>query len=246
MSIIVEEKGRQYMYYVRALRGQFGGDLMRLVHETNKQDFYMRRNPTEWFQPMAKSHIQTGRFYLINYDFNGNKLYCPIFAIDYRLTEHNKHVLYAVNLDYLPFDYKMLYFNELYDVMRQIFEFNADVEDVLKEKRLPVTFETIYKTLEENGGYNYAITAFDINKIVELFIVSTNLMYVITNVHMRPVNVKLIKKKAEEYEEGFEEKEKLDKLVEQLENLTLTYDTDVKAYYKKLRQLENNYKLFSE
>ena len=74
MSVIVESVGKSYEYYVRALRGQFGGDLVKLIYETNKQVFYFRKNPTPWFQPITKSHLQTGRFYLINYNFNGNKL----------------------------------------------------------------------------------------------------------------------------------------------------------------------------
>jgi hypothetical protein len=246
MSIIALEDGKRYEYYVRALRGQFGGDLAKLVFECNKEVFKSRKEQTSWFQPSPNNKIQTGRFYLILYNYNGNKVYCPIFTIDYRVSEYNKHNIYAINLDFLPFDYKMIYFNQMDKIAKPIFDFNADVKDVWKEKKIPVNFETIYKTLEKNGGFNFAITAFDINKILECYIVSTNLMYLITNVHMRSINVALMKELSESYEEGTEPKMRLNKLLNEMEEMTESYDTDVKDYYKKLRQLENNYKLFDE
>jgi len=246
MGAIIEDRGKSYEYYVRALRGQYGGDLATMIFECNKEVFWARKNQTPWFQSMPKNHIQTGKFYLINYYYNGNKVFCPVFAIDYRVSDHNKHNLYAINLDYLPFDYKMLYFNTLYNNAIDIFESNADVANVLMEKNIPVNFETIYRTLEKNGGYNFAITAFDINKILEIYAVSTNLMYLITNVHMRPVNVALMKELAQQYDEGLEPKIRLDKLLGEMDEMTESYDTDVKDYYKKLRALENNYKLFDD
>lgn len=246
MGALIEETGKRYLYYVEALRGQFGGDLTTLIFECNKEVFRARKEQTDWFQSISKNNIQTGRFYLINYYYNGNKMFCPIFAIDYRVSEHNKHNLYAVNLDYLPFDYKALFFNKLDSLATDIFDFNADVPDVTKEKRIPINFETIYKSLESNGGYNYAITAFDINKILEIYLVSTNLMYLITNVHMRPVNVALMKELSQMYDDGLEPKIRLEKLLNEMEEMEETYKTDVKEYYKRLKQLESNYKLFDD
>jgi hypothetical protein len=246
MGAIIKEKGKRYQYYVQALRGQFGGDLPSLIFECNKELFWARKEQTDWFQSCPIDKIQVGRFYLINYYYNGNKVFCPIFTIDYRVSPHNKHNIYAINLDYLPFDFKMVYFNNLYNITEDIFEFNQDARDVFKEKRIPVNFEMMYKSLENNGGFNFAITAFDLNKILECYLVSTNLMYIITNVHMRPVNVALMKELAEQYDEGLEPKIRLEKLLNEMEEMSESYDTDVKDYYKKLRQLENNYKLFDD
>ena len=39
---------------------------------------------------------------------------------------------------------------------------------------------------------------------------------------------------------------RLNKLLSEMENMEESYNTDVKDYYKKLRQLENNYKLYDE
>ena len=104
--MIINEPNKSFEYYVRALRGQFGNNLPKLIMETNKEIFLMRKNQTNWFMSIPHNKLQVGKFYLINYDFNGNKLYCPIFTIDYRIRESGKHVLYAINLDYLPFDYR--------------------------------------------------------------------------------------------------------------------------------------------
>jgi len=242
--IILEEKGKKFEYYVRTLRGKFGNDLPSLIKESNKEIFLMRRNPTKWFMPLPLNNIKIGKFYLILYNYNNNKIYCPIFAIDYRVTDKNKHVLYAINLDYLPFDYKMIYFNKLSNIFSQIFDRNNDSNGVMEETPLPVKFETVYKTLESNGGFNYAISAFDITKINECFVVSTSLMYLIIHVHMRTVNIALMKQLMEEYQEGSETKEKLKNLLNSLDESVKTYEDDVQSYYKKLRGIENNYKLF--
>jgi len=240
----LEERGHSFDYYVRALRGQFNNDLELLVRESNKEIFSLKRQPTNTFMRVAHNKLQVGKFYLINYNFNGNKLYCPIFSIDYRVKESGKHVLYAINLDYLPFDYKVLYFNQMNTVFQQIFEFNEDAPNFMQEKPLPVNFEQIFKTLQTNGGYNYAITAFDITKIKELYGVSTTKMYLMIHIHMRDVNVALMKELMEKYEHGTEERERIQKLVEELSEMHRTFEEDVQDYYKKLKNLEANYKLF--
>lgn len=246
MSILIEEKGQSFEYYVRALRKQFGDNLPSLIKASNKEIFLMRKNPTDWFKPVSLNKMLVGKFYLINYNFNGNKLYCPIFTIDYRVTEHNKHVMYAINLDYLPFDYKMMYFNKIHTMLKDVFVYNADVENVNMEKTIKTNFETIYKSLEKNGGFNFAISAFDITKIIECFAVSTNLMYLIIHVHMRPVNIALIKDLMKKYDDMSDEKEQLRKLIESMDEIVETYEEDIKGYYKKLRNIETNYKLFDK
>jgi len=240
----LERPGHTFDYYVRALRGQYNNDLELLIRDSNKEVFTLRRQPTNTFMKVAHNKLQVGKFYMINYNFNGNKLYCPIFTIDYRVKESGKHVMYAINLDYLPFDYKVLYFNQMNNVFQQLFEFNEDAPNFMQEKPLPVNFEQIYKTLETNGGYNYAISAFDITKMTEIYGVSTTLMHLITHVHMREVNVALMKELMEKYEKGTEERERIQKLVDELSEMHRTYEEDIQDYYKKLRNLEANYKLF--
>lgn len=244
--IIAQERNKKFEYYVKALRGQFGNNLSDLVDSCNKDVFNFRRKQTDWFMNIPHAKLQIGKFYLILYDFDGNKLYCPIFIIDYRITEKGKHVIYAINLDYLPFDYKMIYFNKMSTVFDQIFDKNADAPNFTQETPLPVNFEQIYKTLETNGGYNFAISAFDVTKIKECFGISTNLMYLTIHIHMRTINVALMKQLATNYDELSVEKEKLYKVIDSMDESIKTYEEDVKGYYKKLRNIENNYKLFEK
>ena len=236
-------ENNKFEYFVRAHRTKYT-DLTTLIHESNKQLFMLRNNQNSQFTSISVNKLQIGKFYLILYDFNGNKLYCPVMSIDYRITDNNKHVLYAVNLDYLPFDYKLLYFNELSKTFSQIIDFNRDSNGVMEENPLPINFEQIYKTLESNGKYHFSISAFDVLKIEECFAVSTNLMYLITNVHMRTVNMALMKELMDSYDEGSNENKHIKNLLDNLDESVKTYEEDVQSYYKKLRNIENNYKLF--
>jgi len=244
MSILNQERGHVFEYYVDALRGQFGNNLPQLIHESNKEVFRMRKKPNDNFMPVSLNKIQVGKFYLINYEFNGNKLFCPIFVIDYRITDKNNPVIYAINLDYLPFEYKKIYFNKMYNMVSQTFEYNSDAKNFMTEKPIKVNFEMIYNSLKSNGGFNFAISAFNLSKVNECYGVSTDLMYVMIHVHMRTINIALMKELSLRYENGSEEEEKLNKLISDLEQLIESYDTDVLSYYKKLRNIETNYKMF--
>jgi hypothetical protein len=242
--IITQEKGKEFSNYVLALRGQYGNNLPLLIYESNKEFFQLRKNQTNKFMNIPLNKIQVGKFYIILYNFNGNKLYAPIFVIDYRVTNNNKHVIYGINLDYLPFDYKLLFFNKLYELTKNIFNYNEDVETFLIENPIPVKFETIYNSLKENGDFNFSISAFDIIKIKECFGISTTLLYLMIHIHMRPINVKLMKSLMDSYENGSKEYQLLNETIQKLDDMVESYDNDVKEFYKKLRNIEDNYKLY--
>lgn len=244
MSILIESNDKRFMNYVSALRGQFNKNLDLLVKESNKELFSMRRNQNDNFKSININKINTGRFYLINYNYNGNNVYCPIFSIDYRISTNNKHNLFAVNLDYLPFEYKSMFFNNIYNNYSSIFDNNSDSKNVIEEKSLPINFELMFNLLKNGGGYEYAITAFDINKINECFLISTNILYVLIHCHMRSVNIALMKETMKNYEQGDDKFSKLKETISELEKMSESYDTDMKQYYKRLKQIENNYKLF--
>lgn len=243
MSILINESGKKFDYYVQALKNQFDG-LGTLIKASTKEVFIMRREQTPMFKSIPLNKIMVGHFYLINYNYNGNKLYCPILSIDYRVSTNNKHNLYAINLDYLPFEYKSIFFNNFFNSFEGIFNNNKDVSNVFEEKSLPVNFELMFNMLKRNGGFEYSITAFDITKINECFLVSTNLLYLLINVHMREVNIALMKENMKNYENNIDKSKKMEKTIKSLEEMSETYDTDVKQYYKRLKQIENNYKLF--
>jgi len=132
----------------------------------------------------------------------------------------------------------------MYTNFEQIFSGNDDSNDVLEESSLPINFEGMYNALKSNGDYNFAISAFDILKINECSLVSTNLMYLMIHAHMRKVNVALMKENMKKYESDDYIQSKLKYTIEELEGMESSFDTDVKEYYKKMKQLESNYKLF--
>lgn len=240
----IAESSRKFYNYVGALITQYGNNIPKLIDDSNKQIFSLRRKQTNYFKSLPLNKITTGRFYLINYDFNGSKLYCPIFAIDYRVSDKNKPNLYAINLDYLPFDYKRIYFGKLSEMYSQIFDGNDDSTDVFSENSLPVDFESIYNSLKNNGSFHFSISAFDIKKITECYLVSTNILHVLIFCHMRNVNIALMKETMKQYEDGTDKHTKLKKNIEELEKLGDGYDKDIIGYYKRLKQIESNYKLF--
>lgn len=242
MSILIEQNNKKFDYYVQSLRGQFN-NLDLLVNESNKEIFSMRKNQNSLFKSINIDKLNIGKFYLINYNYNGNNIYCPILCIDYRVVD-NKHIMYALNLDYLPFDYKSIYFNNIYNKFSSIFEKNIDLKSVLEESSLPVNFKTIFESLKSSGGYEFAITAFDVKKINECFSVSTNLLYLLIHTHMRTVNIALMKDNMKRYENEHNKVIKLKETINKLEDMSMSYDTDIKDYYKRLKQIESNYKLF--
>ena len=61
---------------------------------------------------------------------------------------------------------------------------------------------------------------------------------------MRKVNIALMKENMKNYENNHERYIKLNDTIIELEKMSESYDTDVKEYYKRLKQIENNYKLF--
>ena len=110
-------------------------------------------------------------FALWGNNYNGNKLWCPIFVIDDRYsTELQKRIIYAMNLDYLPYRYKIVFFDKLFKMFSKEIERNKVNNDngntVNEEVPMKVNFESVYKALKSNGNFNYCITAFDYTKIV--------------------------------------------------------------------------------
>ena len=61
---------------------------------------------------------------------------------------------------------------------------------------------------------------------------------------MRTVNIALMKDNMKNYEDNHEKSIKLKDTITKLEEMKESYDNDVKGYYKRLKQIESNYKLF--
>lgn len=242
--------------YCQRLIGQYNDNMKRLVEESTEMIFELAlKKPNLQVRQTKRNQIEKGRFYLIKYNYNGNKLWCPVFVIDDRFSpELQKRIIYAVNLNYLPFKYKIIYFDKLLKMFSNVIDKNQVNNDnegnVNDELSLKIDFESIYKSLKNNGGFNYAITAFDYTKIdgVEkddglIFGVSTTILQRFIFVDCKIINNNLMMDYLKDSERE-SEKEIIKEVLKVYEKTLFDYENDVKEYYQKLRLIENNYKLY--
>jgi hypothetical protein len=221
---------------------QYSYNLTAITLESTERIFYLRKHQNNEFKTISLKNLSIGHFYLILYNFNGNKIFCPILPLEYKVWK-NKNILYCINLDYLPYEYKIEFFGQLFYLYQSIIDKNIDISDVSSEMPLKgITFENIYKALKKNGGFEFSVTAFDVLKIEEVNIISTNIMDRFIFLNTRYVNSALMKELVEKTDsEGF--KTKLKDIITEYDNIKLEYDEDTKAFYKKLKAFEKNYKL---
>lgn len=240
--------------YCNALLGQYNNSLKRLVEDSTEMIFNLvLRNPS--LQVRKSKNIEKGKFYLIQYNYNGNRLWCPIFVIDDRYsTELQKRIIYAMNLDYLPYKYKGMYFDKLFKVFAEIVEKNKINNDngnsVNGELAFKVNFESVYNSLKNNGDFNYCITAFDFSKIVgfekgdiEIFGISTTIVHRLIFIDTKIINKRIMMDAMKESDIE-REKTKLAEILAAYEKTAFDYENDVKEYYEQLRLLENHYKIY--
>jgi len=242
--------------YCNRLIGQYNDNMKRLVEESTEMIFELAiKTPNLQVRKTKNNQIEKGRFYLIKYNYNGNKLWCPIFVIDDRYSaELQKRIIYAVHLNYLPFKYKILYFDKLLKMFSKVIEINKlnidNGNTVNEEQSLKINFESIYNSLKNNGGFNYAITAFDYSKIDGLEKGGALIYGISTTILQRFifVDVKLINKKLmiDYIKDSEREKEKLilQEILSSYEKTLQDFDDDVKEYYQRLRLMENHYKFY--
>jgi len=241
--------------YCQKLIGEYNGNMKRLVTESTDLIFSLIKNPNLEVKRSIKGGIYVGKFYLIRYNYNGNKLWCPVFVIDDRYNAGiQKRIIYAINFDYLPFRYKIVYLDKLFNMFQSIIikniKNNDNDNDVNKEIPLKVNFESIYRSLKNNGDFNFCITGFDYSKIVgvdkgepEIYGISINIVPRFIFLNTKQVN-KNIMIKALKNTDIEKEKEKLSIILELYEKTVQDFDNDVKEYYQKLRLIENHYKLY--
>jgi hypothetical protein len=237
--------------YCTALwKKEYGGNLSSLTRESTEMIFSLIKKPNRYDISFEKD-IKVGYFYMIYYDFNGNHLWCPLFVIDDRYrTDLQKRLIYAINLDYLPYDYRLIFFDKLFDGFRSIVEWNENKLDNEIDKPFKVNFELMYKMLRDNGGYNYAISAYDFSKIVSspnsIFRVSTGFVHRLLFIDTKLVNMRIMKDRLLMMgDSGI--KAKLENLLRLFEEIKDDLDPmDQKSYYKRLKSLENKYDLLKK
>lgn len=242
--------------YCNRLLGQYNDNMKRLVEESTEMIFNLvLKTPNLQIRRTPSNEIRVGKFYIIQYNYNGNKIWCPILVIDDRYNaELQKRIIYAINFDYLPYRYKIVYLDKLFKMFSSIIDKNKLNNDngnsVNEEIPLKINFESIYKTLQSNGGFNYAITAYDYTKIVgmdsgtgEIYGISTTILsrfiFIDTKIINKRVMMDLLKETDVE-----KEKIKLLNLLTAYEKTAVDYENDVKEYYEQLKLLEGHYKLY--
>jgi hypothetical protein len=129
--------------YVTALLGEYNENLNKLVYESTERIFYLRKHQNNELKSITPKHIVLGRFYLIKYNYNDNKLFCPIFTIDFK-NNNGKNILYAINLDYLPYSYKIDLFSEILNIYNIIVDKNVDINNVKEELQAYIKYPERY------------------------------------------------------------------------------------------------------
>ena len=242
--------------YCNRLLGQYNDNMKRLVEDSTEMIFNITlKNPTLQIRKTINGEIRIGKFYIIQYNYNGNKIWCPILVIDDRYSsELQKRIIYAVNFDYLPYRYKIIYLDKLFKMFSDVIEKNRKNNDggnsVNEEASMKINFESIYNSLKNNGNFNYAISAYDYSKIVGIGMGGPQIYGVSTTILSRFIfiDTKIINKRvmmdALKDSEVETEKEKLKELLLAYEKTAFDYDNDVKEYYENLKLLESHYKFY--
>jgi len=202
----------------------------------------LRKNqPNNELKLIKNKDIVLGKFYLILYNFNGNKIFCPIFAIDYRII-NNKNILYAINLDYMNYKFKINFFNLITSSQIEVLDLNKD-KDILQETNLKnIKFEKIYKLLK-SVNKNYCVTAFDLNKILETNVISFNFLLRFLSSDCSSVNSAIMKELISDKDMEIY-KEQIQKIIDILDDKLKHYIDLSDEYFLLLKGMEDNLKLF--
>jgi len=228
---------------VRALMGQYNENLRLLKDDSTTQIFQTAfKNPTWQIRPTNKNKLRKGCFYIIRYNYNGNKIWCPILTLEYKV-KNNKNILYAINFDYLPYKYKIIFVDKMFSLNKSIVDKNVDIEDVTQEKNLDLDIESVYRFLQSNGRKEYSLTAFDVLKIEKIYAISTSIIDRFIFLDTRYINKRMMLDTLEALDD---EKNKLEmqKKIDKYEEILELYEKDIELFYRALRNFEANLKLF--
>jgi len=246
---------------VRALFRQYAQNIKVIRTESTLEMFtYILRKPNNQVHATNLKNVQIGKFYIIKYNFNGNKLWCPILTIQPLKNKNekgilerqlkiinDKGVLYAVNFDYLPLKYKAFLIESIIDVNKDKYEKNENKISVGGKVKEEFNFNVngIYNFLKKNGNKGYCITAYDISKIEKIFEISSTILQRFVFVDTYYINNRLMYDtlyniQNEKLKGEFSEK------IKTFEEILKMYEKDVENFYKALRNFEQNLKLFEE
>ncbi len=229
--------------YIYGSLGLETGSMIKFIKDKTDKLFDLKRTPnfTEIVQVNLKKVVPR-RFYLIQYNYNGNLIWCPILALDYKVI-NNKNILYSLNLEYLPPLFKIKYFDLIFRRLKDELSKIADTDKIVNERPLkPLSFEFIYKTLKQNGNMDYAITAYDMLKIKKAYLISIKIAPEIIMCDPKRYNSKSMKELFEKLPES-EEKDVLGNIIEEHDKLIEQYKEDSIQYHKEIANFEKYFKI---
>lgn len=246
---------------VRALFGQYKKNI-RVIRDDSTLSIFTNilKNPSKQVRGVPLKNIQIGKFYIIQYNYNGNKLWCPILTIPPLPNKNEKGVLerqlkilnikkilYAINFDYLPLRYKAYLIDTIIKSNIDRYEKNEDKIAQGDNVSLEFNFKIpwIYEFLKKNGNKNYAITAYDIMKIEKVFEISSTILQRFIFVDTYYINKRLMYDTLNNINN---EKMRIEfsSKIKMYEEILKMYETDVEQFYKSLRGFERNLKLVDE
>lgn len=246
---------------IRALFGQYSQDMRLIRSESTKELFtYIIKKPNNQVFPTSVRNMTVGRFYVIKYNFNGNKLWCPILTINPLANKNekgvlesqlkivnNKNILYALNFDYLPIKYKVQLIQALIKANNDEFDKNSNKISSGGKVKEEFNIKTngIYNFLKNNGKKNYAITAFDITKIDKVFQISTTLLHRFVFLDTYTINNRLMQDTLNNIQDE-KLKGEFSKKIKIYEQILELYEKDLETFYTSLRNFEKNLKLYEE
>lgn len=245
---------------VTALFGLYNNNIKKIRDDSTLMLFnYILKNPNNQVRATNISQIQIGKFYIIRYNFNGNKLWCPILTIpplpnknENGILErqlkiiNNKNILYAVNFDYLPTQYKSILIEYIIKSNLGNYEKNDNINSSGGNVKYELNFNVrwIYSFLKKNGNKNYAITAYDILKIDKVFEISSTILHRFVFLDTYYINNRLMYDTLENIQNSNLKSEFSNK-IKMYEEILKLYETDVEVFFKSLRNFEKNLKLFN-
>lgn len=108
--------------------------------------------------------ITIGRFYFFHYADDSNWMkYAPVFVIDYRKFS-NMIIIFAINLNFIPLEIRIDYFDKL-----------ISKDDIIKDLNINVNYQKIYNSLR-SIGYEYSINEFNAAHILMVHRISMNIV----------------------------------------------------------------------
>lgn len=243
---------------LRALFGQYKQNIGVIRKESTIEIFnYITKNPNKQVRSTTLGNVQIGKFYVIKYNYNGNRLWCPILTIppvkntnesgilDRQLKVNNtKKIIYAINFDYLPLLYKANLIDAIINTNQDRYDKNEDKisngDSVKDEFNFNVNW--IYQYLKTNGNKNYAITAYDISKIEHIYQISSTILQRFAFLDTYKINNNLM---YDTLNNIVNEKLKVNftSKIKTYEDILKMYESDVENFFTTLRNFEKNLKL---